>query len=54
MENHPIWKFENQMPDGHEFEIYHATNTSPLPTIYQGHHFYELYFILRGSLRIIV
>lgn len=54
MIDHPIWRFENQMPEGREFEIYHAANTTPQPTIYQGHHFYELYFILRGSIRVIV
>lgn len=54
MINHPIWRFENQMPEGREFEIYHSTNTTPQPSIYQGHHFYEIYFLLRGSVRIIV
>ena len=54
MHNHPIWRFENQMPEGREFEIYHSTNTSPQPSIYQSHHFYELFFILRGSIRVIV
>ncbi len=54
MKNHPVWRFENQMPEGRAFEIYHATNTTPQPTIYQSHHFYELYFILRGSIRVIV
>lgn len=54
MNNHPVWRFGNQMPDGREFEIYHALNTNPQPTIYQGHHFYELYFILRGAIRVIV
>lgn len=54
MHNHPIWRFENQMPEGREFEIYHSTNTNPQPSIYQSHHFYELFFILRGSLRVIV
>ena len=41
------------MPEGREFEIYHSTNTNPQPTIYQSHHFYELFFILRGSLHVI-
>lgn len=54
MINHPIWRFENQMPEGREFEIYHSTSTTPQPSIYQGHHFYEIYFLLRGSTRIIV
>lgn len=54
MHNHPVWRFENQMPPGREFEIFHSTNTNPQPTIYQSHHFYELYFILRGSIRVIV
>lgn len=54
MHNHPIWRFENQMPAGREFEIYHSVNTNPQPSIYQSHHFYELFFILRGSLRVIV
>ena len=53
MFDHPIWRYENQMPEGREFEIYHSTNTTPQPTIYQSHHFYELYFILRGSIRVI-
>ena len=54
MNEHPVWQFGNQMPEGREFEIYHATNTTPQPTIYQSHHYYELYFILRGSIRVIV
>lgn len=54
MNEHPVWRFEDQMPEGREFEIYHATNTTPQPAIYQSHHFYELYFILRGSIRVIV
>ena len=54
MNEHPVWQFGNQMPQGREFEIYHATNTTPQPTIYQSHHYYELYFILRGSIRVIV
>ena len=54
MHNHPVWRFENQMPPGREFEIYHSMNTNPQPTIYQSHHFYEIYFILRGSIHVIV
>ena len=54
MIDHPVWRFENQMPPGREFEIYHSTNTNPQPSIYHGHGFYELYFILRGSIRVIV
>lgn len=54
MHNHPVWRFGNQMPQGREFEIYHSMNTNPQPSIYQGHHFYEIYFILRGSVRVIV
>lgn len=54
MVNHPVWRFENQMPEGREFEIYHPTNTNPQPSIYQSHHFYEIFFILRGSIRVIV
>ena len=54
MKDHPIWRFDNQMPEGREFEIYHATNTTPQPTIYHCHHFYELYFILHGAIRVIV
>ncbi|MBQ7850907.1 MAG: helix-turn-helix domain-containing protein [Clostridia bacterium] len=54
MHNHPVWRFENQMPPGREFEIFHSTNTNPQPSIYQSHHFYELFFILRGSIRVIV
>lgn len=53
MIDHPVWRYESQMPDGREFEIYHSTNTNPQPTIYQSHHFYEIFFILRGSLRVI-
>ncbi len=53
MINHPVWRYENQMPDGREFEIYHSLNTTPQPTIYQSHHFYELYFILQGAIRVI-
>lgn len=54
MSSHPIWHFGDQMPAGREFEIYHSINTNPQPSIYQGHHFYEIYFILRGSIRVIV
>lgn len=54
MINHPVWRFENQMPQGREFEIFHSTSTTYQPDIYQGHHFYEIYFLLRGSVRIIV
>lgn len=51
---HPFWHYDNQMPPGRAFEIYHPTNTDAQPTIYQSHDFYELYFILRGSIRVIV
>ncbi|MBR4068698.1 MAG: helix-turn-helix transcriptional regulator [Clostridia bacterium] len=54
MSRHPFWHYDDQMPPGREFEIYHPTNTNALPTIYQSHEFYELYFILRGSIRVIV
>ncbi|MBP3655205.1 MAG: helix-turn-helix domain-containing protein [Clostridia bacterium] len=53
MNNHPVWRFERQMPEGREFEIYHSLNTTPQPKIYHSHHYYELYFILRGSIRVI-
>lgn len=52
--NFSPWRFENQMPPGREFEIYHATNTNPQPSIFHGHGFYEIYFLLRGSLNVIV
>ena len=42
------------MPQGREFEIYHSINTNPQPSIYQSHHFYEIYFLLQGSIRVIV
>lgn len=54
MIDHPIWRFEKQMPEGREFEIYHSTNTNPQPSIYHSHGHYEIFFLLRGSLRIIV
>lgn len=54
MKNHPVWRFTDQMPEGRAFEIYHVSDTAPQPAIYQSHHFYELYFILRGSIRVIV
>lgn len=54
MMNHPLWRFENQMPEGREFEIFHSTNTNPQPSIYHKHGHYEIYFILRGSIRVIV
>ena len=41
------------MPEGREFEIYHSTNTNPQPTIYQSHHYYEIFFLLRGALHVI-
>lgn len=53
MTNHPIWRYENQMPPGREFEIYHATNTVLQPTIYQSHYYFEIYFLLRGTIRVI-
>lgn len=53
MINHPVWRYEKQMPDGREFEIYHSLNTTPQPTIYQSHHCYEIYFILQGKIRVI-
>lgn len=54
MTNHPVWRFGDQMPAGREFEIYHSLNTNPQPSIYQSHHFYEIYFLLQGSIRVIV
>ena len=54
MTNHPVWRFANQMPAGREFEIFHSLNTNPQPSIYQSHHFYEIYFLLQGSIRVIV
>lgn len=54
MINHPVWRFGNQMPEGREFEIYHSINTNPQPSIYHGHGHYEIYFLLRGSLKVIV
>lgn len=54
MMDHPLWRFGNQMPQGREFEIYHSINTNPQPSIYQSHHFYEIYFLLQGSIRVIV
>ncbi len=54
MKNHPVWRFGNQMPAGREFEIYHSTNTTPQPSLYQGHTYYEIFFLLRGSVRVIV
>lgn len=54
MHTHPVWRFERQMPEGREFEIYHSTNTNPQPSLYHSHHYYELFFILRGALRVIV
>lgn len=54
MTKHPVWRFGNQMPAGREFEIFHALNTNPQPSIYQSHHFYEIYFLLQGSIRVIV
>lgn len=54
MMDHPLWRFGDQMPQGREFEIYHSINTNPQPSIYQSHHFYEIYFLLQGSIRVIV
>lgn len=54
MIEHPVWRFENQMPKGREFEIYHSTNTNPQPSIYHSHGYYEIYFLLRGALKVIV
>ena len=53
MKGHPVWRIESQMPAGREFEIYHATHTTPQPNVYHSHPFYEIYFILRGSIRVI-
>ena len=54
MHTHPVWRFGAQMPAGREFEIYHSTNTNPQPSLYHSHHYYEIYFLLQGSIRVIV
>lgn len=54
MMEHPVWQFDRQMPAGREFEIFHAAVTLPQPSVYQGHHFYEIYFLLRGDVQVVV
>lgn len=54
MTDHPVWRFDDQMPEGREFAIFHNANTMPQPSVYQGHHFYEIYFILRGTVQVVV
>ncbi len=54
IEDHPVWRYEHQMPPGREFAIFHSTHTAPQPLLYHSHPFYEIYFIVRGSIRVIV
>ena len=53
MSEHPVWRYDNQMPVGREFAIFHSSNTTAQPMVYHSHHFYEIYFILRGSIHVI-
>lgn len=52
--SHPVWRFDNQMPPGREFAIFHSCHTAPQPLLYHSHDFYEIYFIMQGSVRVIV
>ena len=54
MTDHPVWRFDDQMPEGREFAIFHTADTMPQPSVYQGHHFYEIYFLLRGTVQVVV
>lgn len=53
MSEHPVWRYDNQMPAGREFAIFHSSNTTAQPMVYHSHHYYEIYFILRGSIHVI-
>ncbi|MBQ8202468.1 MAG: helix-turn-helix domain-containing protein [Clostridia bacterium] len=42
------------MPSGRAFEAYHLTDTTVQPKIIHSHEFYEIYFFLRGRIRIVI
>lgn len=49
----PCWDPAHQMPPGHPFEAYHMTSTTVQPRVMHSHEFYEIYFFLRGDIRIV-
>lgn len=49
----PCWDPANQMPPGRPFEAYHMTSTTVQPRVMHSHEFYEMYFFLRGDIRIV-
>lgn len=53
MANSP-WNRAQQMPPGRAFEAYHLTDTTAQPRVMHSHEYYEIYFFLRGNIRIII
>lgn len=49
-----VWDRAKQMPPGQTFEAYHLTDTTAQPRVMHSHEYYEIYFFLRGSIRIII
>lgn len=54
MTDHPIWRFDDQMPQGREFAIFHSTKAMLQPSVYHGHSYYEIYFLLQGNVQVVV
>ena len=53
MANAP-WNRTRQMPPGRAFEAYHLADTTAQPRVMHSHEYYEIYFFLHGSIRIII
>ena len=49
-----VWKRNNQMPPGREFEAYHFVDSGAQPAFYHNHPHYEIYFYIQGHSRIVV
>lgn len=49
----PCWDPADQMPPGRPFEAYHMTSAIVQPRVMHSHEFYEIYFFLRGDIRIV-
>lgn len=54
MTSKSTWDRVNQMPSGRAFEAYHLTDTTAQPKVIHSHEFYEIYFFLRGKIRIVI
>lgn len=52
--SHPVWRYDDQMPPGRPFAIFHSCQTAQQPLLYHSHDYYEVYFIMQGSIRVIV